>query len=325
MIRSCVAIALSLVASCIPSTASFAQDKQIPRVAWVLIGSQLNEQAWKAFQAGMAEAGFQDGRNVKIEMKFLSGRPELYAQAFAELSQTPVAIFMAAGLQGINAARQAANGKPVLAYFCGNDVKQMVSTFARPGGNITGIACLSDEVALKRAELLIDAFPDRRRIGFMYNPEVPAKEQERADVEQTVIRLGRSMIPAPITKADQIDPTIATLVQQGADALVVAEDLFTFANMQSIAAAASRHRMPSIFAYRDFTAAGGTLSYGPSFLERSHKYGQYLGRLLAGTAPADLPIDQPIRFELVLNAGSARTIGVTVAPSILARVDEVID
>jgi len=179
------------------AAATFAQGERMPRIAHVLIGtSQASHTGIESFRAGLADEGFVEGRNVLVDRRFAEGHPERYAELFYELLRSPADVLAAAGFQGITAARDASGGRiPVVGYFCGNDVKQMVATFARPGGNITGVSCLSAELATKRVELLREVLPKLRRVGLLYDPSTP-KEQELVDISGAAQRLGMAVVTA---------------------------------------------------------------------------------------------------------------------------------
>jgi hypothetical protein len=167
---------------------SLGQPSNVPRIGWVLSGTPENSgHLIEAMRQGLADEGLVVGRSVELDVRFTAGRSERYAEHFGELIRNPVSVLAASGFAGIAAARDASAGRiPIVAYFCGNDVKQMVESFARPGGNITGVSCLSAELAAKRIELLKDALPALRRIGFLYDPRLPGKEKELAEIREIV-------------------------------------------------------------------------------------------------------------------------------------------
>ena len=319
-------VGLAVIAVCLATPIVFAQSERLPRIVWVLIGTpESSRGAVEAFLAGLRDEGLVEGRSVIVERRFAEGRPERYAELFAELGRTPVDVFVAAGFQGIAAARDASAGRtPVVGYFCGNDVEQMVASFARPGGNVTGVSCLSAELAGKRVDLLRDVLPNLRRIGFLYNPTIPGKDKE---LDETVVAAKRhriAVVPAPVSSREGLPEVFALLRRNAVEALVVSEDLFTFGNRNEIMALVVKERLADISAYREFVEAGGLLSYGASLVERSRQFGRYAGRVARGTKPADLPIDQPTRFELVINLPAARAMGKPVPQSILQRANDVI-
>jgi len=306
--------------------AAVALSPGAPRIGWVLSGTPENSRhLLEAMRAGLADEGLIDGQNVELDVRFNSGRSERYVENFNDLVRKPVNVLAASGYAGISAARDAAGGRiPVSAYFCGNDVRQMVASFARPGGNVTGVSCLSAELASKRIELLKNAVPAVRRLGFLYDPRSPGKDRELAETVQVAGKLGMSVTAATASSADGLEEAVASLRREGAQALVISEDAFTFSNRAQIVALGAAQGMIDISAFREFVVAGGVMSYGANAAERLRQQARYAARLARGVAPGDLPIDQPTRFEFVVNVKAARALGVTIAPAALLVADEVI-
>jgi putative ABC transport system substrate-binding protein len=201
----------------------------------------------------------------------------------------------------------------------------MVESFARPGGNITGVSCLSAELAAKRIELLKDALPALRRIGFLYDPRLPGKEKELAEIREIVRKFGMTVTAATVSSSERLEEVVASLRRDGAEALVISEDTFTFGNRAQIVALAGAHQMVDISAYREFVLAGGVMSYGPSSVERIRQQARYAARLVRGVKPSDLPIDQASRFEFVVNLRAARALGVAISQKAMLRADEVVE
>lgn len=302
------------------------QPSGVPRVGWILSGTPENSRHLvDAIRAGLADEGLVDGRSVILDMRYTEGRPERYAELFADLMRNPIHVLATAGNAGIAAARDASGGRiPVSAFFCGTDVTQMVESYARPGGNITGVSCLSAELAVKRIEMLKEAVPGLRRIGFLYDPRNAGKEKELAEVREGATKLGMSVTAASASATENLREAIASLHRDRAEALVISEDVFTFSNRTQIIALAAEHRMVDISSFREFVLAGGVLSYGPSLVERLRLQARYAGRLVRGARPSDLPIDQPKRFEFAVNLKAARALGITIPKSVVLRADEVI-
>jgi putative ABC transport system substrate-binding protein len=306
---------------------SVGQTPALPRIGWVISGTADNSRhTVQALRAGLADEGLVDGRNVTLDVRFTAGRPELYPEIFAEITRQPVAVLAAAGFSGISAARDASGGRtPTSAYFCGSEVKQMVEDFARPGGNITGVSCLSSELAIKRVELLKLSVPNLRRLGLLYDPRNPGKEKELAEVRQAAAGLGLTVTTAAASSADALREAIELLRRDGAEAVVISEDVFTYGNREKIVALTAEHRMVDISSFREFVEAGGVLSYGASNAERMRMQARYAAKLVRGAKASDLPIDQPTRFEFVINLKAARALGVTLPKTVLARADAVIE
>ena len=306
---------------------SVGQTPALPRIGWVISGTADNSRhTVQALRAGLADEGLVDGRNVTLDVRFTAGRPELYSEIFAEITRQPVAVLAAAGFSGISAARDASGGRtPISAYFCGSEVKRMVEDFARPGGNITGVSCLSSELAIKRVELLKLSVPNLRRLGLLYDPRNPGKEKELAEVRQAAAGLGLTVTTAAASSADALREAIELLRRDGAEAVVISEDVFTYGNREKIVALTAEHRMVDISSFREFVEAGGVLSYGASNAERMRMQARYAAKLVRGAKASDLPIDQPTRFEFVINLKAARALGVTLPKTVLARADAVIE
>jgi putative ABC transport system substrate-binding protein len=317
----------SAIVLAILTTLSAAQPAGLPRIGWVLNGTAENTRHLvRAMHAGLADEGLADGRNVALDVRFTAGRSERYPELFADLTRQPVAVLAASGFAGISAARDASRGTtPVSAFFCGNDVQQMVESFARPGGNITGVSCLSSELAVKRVELLKLAVPRLGRIGFLYDSRNPGKEKEFAEIQRGASRLGMSTVAASTNTTQGLREAVASLRREGAEALVISEDVFTFGNRASIVALAAEHRMIDISSFREFVEAGGVLSYGASSTERIRQQARYAAKLVRGARPSELPVDQATRFEFIVNLKSARALGLTLSAEVMAQADEVID
>ena len=316
----------ALLALLLLATTATGQPSGVPRIGWVISGTPENTRHLiEEMRAGLADEGLVDGRSVILDVRYTAGRPERYPELFADLMRNPVNVLAAASHVGIAAARDASGGRiPVAAFFCGTDVKQMVESFARPGGNITGVSCLSTELTVKRVELLKEAVPTLRRIGFLYDPRNPGKEKELAEVREGATKLGMSVTAATASAAENLREAVASLRRDGAEALVISEDVFTFGNRAQIVALAAEHQMVDISSFREFVLAGGVLSYGANVAERLRQQARYAARMVRGAKPSDLPIDQATRFQFVVNLKAARALGITIPQSLLPRADEVI-
>ena len=312
---------------CLAVAAAFAQQAVMPRVGWALSTSaQGGQHLVEAIRAGLADEGFVDGRNVTLDVRFLDGKTERYPEVFADLIRMPVQVLAASGQQGIGAARDSSGGRiPVSGFFCGNNVTEMVAEFARPGGNITGVSCQSAELAVKRVELLHLAIPKLRRVGLLYDAKNRSKDKEISDTREAAARFGIELIVVTAASSEELPDAITALRRARAEALLISEEPFTFGNRARIVALANEADLPNMSAFRDFVAVGGFMSYGASVIERLRHQARYAGRILKGTKPSDLPIDQAIRFEFVVNLKAARAFGLTIPASVMLRADEVIE
>ena len=280
-----------------------------------------------AFRQGLNESGYVDGQNAAIEYRFGEGRDDRLPALVADLVGRNVDVIVAAGGAPLAlAAKSATSTLPIVFTGVGDPVALgLVASLARPGGNVTGFSLLSVELTPKRLELVSELVPWAGVIGLLVNPNNPQTEGVVRDVQEAA-RAKR--VELPVLKAgvdSEIDAAFASLVQQQVGALVVQADAFFTSRREKLVALAARDGVPAIYALREFTAAGGLISYGSSLTATYRQAGIYAGRILEGAKPADLPVQQPTTFELVVNLKTANALGLAVPPSILARADEVIE
>ena len=305
-----------------------AQQKAIPVIGF-LNGTSPDAAApfVAAFRQGLNESGYVDGQNAAIEYRFGEGRDDRLPALVADLVGRNVDVIVAAGGAPLAlAAKSATSTLPIVFTGVGDPVALgLVASLARPGGNVTGFSLLSVELTPKRLELVSELVPWAGVIALLVNPNNPQTEGVVRDVQEAA-RAKR--VELPVLKAgvdSEIDAAFASLVQQQVGALVVQADAFFTSRREKLVALAARDGVPAIYALREFTAAGGLISYGSSLTATYRQAGIYAGRILGGAKPADLPVQQPTTFELVVNLRTAKALGLAVPPSILARADEVIE
>jgi ABC-type uncharacterized transport system substrate-binding protein len=279
--------------------------------------------------AGLRETGFIEGQNVRIEDRWARGALDRLPQLAAELVGLRPALVATFGIPAVhaikNATAKAVPPIPVI-FAMGNDpvVEGLVASFNRPGGSMTGVTTVSGALAPKRMELVRE-FLRGSTVGILVNPEGPVSQSEREDADRASRAIGLRLEVFNARNEQEIETAFPLLEQRQASALIVATDQFYFTQMQRIATLASRYRVPAIGPLREFAVEGGLMSYGASVYEANRQAGVYVGRVLKGARPADLPILQPTKFDLVINLKSSKALAIEISPKLLSLADEVIE
>jgi putative tryptophan/tyrosine transport system substrate-binding protein len=277
-----------------------------------------------AFRHGLSETGYIEGKNLAIEYRWAEGRYDRLPALAADLVGHNVDVIAAFGIPSALAAKSATS--TILVFSVGDAIEcGLVASLARPGGNLTSLSLINVELMPKRLELLAELVPQAGVIALLLNPNNANTERGIRDVEEAARTKGMQLIILKAGTENEIDAAFASLVQLHAGALLVQTDPFFNDRRDQIVALVSRHAVPAIYGLREFAASGGLISYGTSFTAAFHVVGVYAGKILKGAKPADLPVQQPTTFELVVNLKTAKAFGLTVPPSILARADEVIE
>jgi putative ABC transport system substrate-binding protein len=308
---------------------SRAQQPAIPVIGFLHSASpEVLADRMRAFRLGLKDLGFVEGENVQIEYRWAEDQADRVPGLAAELVRRQVAVIAAVGGDSSAlAAKAATTTVPVVFAVGGDPVKlSLVTSLARPGGNLTGINFLTSELAAKRLELLHELVPGAIRVAVLVNPTNPTlTEATLRDVEPAARAMGLQIQIVRASSSREIDAAFEALARERPDALFVGGDpLFSSRRMQ-LALLAARHRIPAAYANGDIAEAGGLMSYGTSFLDTFRQVGVYTGRILKGAKPADMPVAQSTKFQLVINNQAARILGLTVPPALLARADEVIE
>jgi putative ABC transport system substrate-binding protein len=304
-----------------------AQQQGIPVVGFLTSGSRdaLNKQWVAAVHRGLGEIGYVDGQNVRIDYRAADDQYDRLPALAAEFVRNRVAVIIAAGGPvSALAAKKASDTIPIVFTTIADPVKSgLVDGLSKPGGNATGTAGLTSELDAKRLELLFQIKPNARVIGVLINPNRPGVEANSKELQAAADAIGRKLVFQNAGPEHAIDVAFARLAEQKVDALVVTADPFFNFRRPQVVALAARYAMPAIYQWREFVTDGGLMSYGPSIADAYHQAGVYAGRIIKGARPADLPVMQPTRFELVINQKTARTLGIEVSPQLLARANEV--
>ena len=310
-------------------SAARAQQAALPVIGF--LGAEtpaLFEDRLRAYRQGLSEAGYNEGKNVAIEFRWAHGQYDRLPAFAADLASRPVAVIVALGSAQASLAATAATTTIPVVFFTGGDPLQLklVTSLNRPGGNVTGVTSLNVEVGPKRLELLNEVAPKAGRVALMVNPTAPALAQSTIRDAQTAARiLGLTLDVLNASTEGDFETVFATMSQRRIEALVIGPDAFFISQSERLGAMTLHHSVAAIFQYRPFPAAGGLMSYGSSIAESYRLAGVYTGRILKGDKPADLPVQQVTKVELIINLKTAKALGLTVPLPLLGRADEVIE
>jgi len=281
----------------------------------------------EAFRRGLKEGGFVEGENVAVQFRWARGDYGRLPALAADLVGRQVAVIVAAGGEPSGlAAKSATSIIPIVFGIGGDPVKAgLVSSFSRPGGNVTGVTLLTNLMEPKRLGLLRDLVPGVALIGVLINPDFPPAALQLQQVEEAARAIVQRIVIAKASNDDALETAFGSLVQEGAGALLVAADPYFDTRRERIVGFAQQRRLPAIYQFREYAVAGGLLSYGVSITDAYRQYGVYTASILKGAKPADLPVLQPTKFELVINLKTARALGVNISDNLLTLADEVIE
>ena len=308
--------------------AVLAQQPAIPVVGFLHSASlDTNRPLVAAFLHGLSEAGFNDGRNVAIEYRWAKGHYDRLPGLAADLVARGVAVIAAVGGNAPAQAAKAATAKIPIVFISGGDPVRagLVASLNRPGGNVTGVSFIASVLVAKNLQLLHQLVPKAALIGVLVNPDYPDSELQLRELKEAAGAIKQQILVESASTESSIDAAFTSLVRQRVEALLVANDPFFGSRRDQIVALAARHAIAAFYFGREFVDAGGLISYGPSLADVYRQAGSYTGKVLSGTKPADLPVMQPTRFELVINLNAAKALGLEVPQLILAGADEVIE
>ena len=303
------------------------QQTTIPVIGFLSVRSPGESASVEAaFRRGLGESGYVEGQNVHIAFRWAEGRYDRLPSLAAELVSRQVSLIAALSSPAAFAAKAATSTIPVVFHVGVDPVRAgLVPSLNRPGGNVTGITFFAAALERKRLGLLHELIPQADVLAVLLNPKYPDAEVQQKDIQEATREIGQRTLILTATTDTEIDTAFATLAQQRVGALLVCADPFFDVRRERIVALSTRHRVPAIYHWRDYVVAGGLLSYGASLTQSYREAGLYAGRMLKGIKPADLPVMQPTKFELVINLKTAKTLGLDIPPMLLARADEVIE
>jgi putative ABC transport system substrate-binding protein len=311
-----------------PVTVQAGQARAVPEVGFLNVVvrpdyDEAKDDFKAAFVDGLRALGYVEGKNIHVEWR-VPRKPEDLAEMAADLVNRKVDVIATVGPQPIEAARRATSTIPIVIIAC-DRADRLVNSIARPGGNITGMACISSDLALKRLQLMQQVLPGLTHLAVLFNGGVPAKVAELQDVTAATKTLEVEVHPADVRDASEFTTAFAAMKTGKPDGLLILADPLTFIHIKEIANFAAEQRLPSMYGFREFCDAGGLLSYGANLKQQYRRYGYFIDKILKGTKPGDIPIEEPTTHDLIINARTAKSLGLSIPNSILVSANEVIE
>ena len=307
--------------------AAEAQATKVPRIGVLHPGAPATSSHFAAaFDQGLHEHGYREGQNIVLERRFAEAKAERISEIAAELVRLKVDVIVTSTDVGIAAVKQQTQTIPIVMANSTDPVGiGFVGSLARPGGNVTGLSSTSPELSGKRLELLREALPGLSRVAIVWNPDVRGGVLEYKETESAARSMRLQLQSVEVNRTDDFNRASAALTTGRAEALTVAPFSLAFRNRSQIASLAQKNRLPSIYGLREFADAGGLMAYGPNYADGWRRAATYVDKILRGAKPGDLPIEQPTKFELVINLKTAKALGLTIPHSLLLRADQVIE
>jgi putative ABC transport system substrate-binding protein len=322
-VLSLVTLILALLA--VPLAAEAQPAAKGYRIGLLETGA-LRPRPWAAFKERMRELGYVEGQTAAFEPRWADGQLDRLPGLTAELLRLKVDVIVTAGSQAAQAAKSATTTVPIVMATGGDPVGLgLVDSLARPGGNVTGMTTLSRELSGKRLEVFREALPGVSRMGMLWQRTSKIDALLRSETEQAAQTLGISLRAHGVDGPDDFDRALAAIVAERGGAVLVATSPMFLGNRRPLADLALRHRLPTMFAFREYVEAGGLMAYGPNYADLFQRAAGYVDRILKGAKPATLPIEQPTKFELIISMKTAKALGLTIPPAVFARADEVIE
>jgi putative ABC transport system substrate-binding protein len=278
------------------------------------------------FVRGLAERGYADGRNLVLEVRYAEGRLERLPALAQELASLNLDVLFAPSALAANAARKTGTATPIVFALAPDPVGEgFVASLARPARNMTGLTTQSPELGAKRVELLREVLPKMSRLAILYAEPFPGVSAELAEAERAAKTLGVEVVRVEAKAPDAFDAAFAEMGSRRADAMLVIENPMFFTNRTPLVTLAAKQRLPAIYRAKEYAVAGGLVSYGSDYVDLCRRAASYVDRILKGAKPGDLPVEQPVKFELVINVRAAKALGLTLSRELLLRADQVLD
>jgi putative tryptophan/tyrosine transport system substrate-binding protein len=313
-----VVLTVSLIA---PLAAEAQQAPKVPRIGYLSLGPAAPPDV---FVQRLRELGYSDKQNVAIEYRFGEGKHDVMNALARELVGLNVDVIMAFGDEAIVAAKKTTSTIPIVMFACDALTVGFVASLARPGGNVTGVTCVTTELSPKRVAFLREAVPRASRLGLLFNPANVAKPLDADQTRRAAHAMGLKIQSQEVLESLDLDRAFAAFAREHVEALIVLDEAWTLLHAKQIAALAIKQRLPTMHSFREAVVAGGLMSYGPSVAEMLSISATYVVKILNGAKPADLPVEQPTKFELVINLKTAKALGLTIPQTLLQRADQVI-
>jgi putative ABC transport system substrate-binding protein len=327
MRRSAIGLILTLALGLLLAllAAEAQQPKNVPRIGLLITNSRASEStSFEAFHRGLQELGYVEGQNIVIEYRYADGKLEQLPQFAAELVRLNVEVIVTSGTPPTHAAQQATKTIPIVMTVVGDPIEVgFVASLAQPGGNITGLTAMTRQLSGKRLELLKEAFPEISRVAVLVDGTLAAQQMQETQLASQALGITLQALDVRGPNPD-LDGAFSTATSQRADALFIPTGQILNLHKKRVVDLVAQSRLPAMSATREFVEAGGLMSYGPSLPENWRRAATYIDKLLKGTKPADLPVEQPMKFELVINLKTAKALGLTIPPTLLFQADEVI-
>ena len=300
---------------------------KIPRVGVLFPGSVATSgHMTEAFARGLSELGYTDGKNIILEVRYAEGQLDRLPALAQELANLKVDVLFAPSALGASTARKIGIASPIVFALAPDPVGEgFVASLAHPAGNMTGLTTQSPELGAKRVQILRDTFPRLSRLAVLYALPFPGAGAELSEVERATKLLGKDVLRVEAKRPEDFEPAFAEMSKWRADALLVIENPMFFFNRKLIVDLAAKYRLPAIYRAREYAASGGLMSYGSDYADLCRRAASYIDRILKGAIPGDLPVEQPVKFELVINVGTAKAMGLTIPRELLLRADHVLD
>jgi putative tryptophan/tyrosine transport system substrate-binding protein len=302
------------------------QPAKVAKIGWLGFSSASGQSPGaEVFRREFRALGYVEGKNIAFEYRDAEGKPDRLPAVADELVRLKVDVIVTASTVGALAAKNATRTIPIVFYSAGDPVATgLVDSLARPGGNITGFTVISAVLAGKRLELLKETIPKLSRVAVLWNPQDPAPAQQWKESQLPARELGLQLHSMEVSSADKYEDVFTEATRARSGALAVTESPLTVSNRKQIADLATKHRLPAIYSREDFVASGGLISYGADRIEPYRRVASIVDKILKGAKPADLPVEQPTKFELVINLKTAKALGLTIPPVVMMRAEKVI-